>query len=43
MPVCEIASRGAAKLQFAFAILQQYCGDFLHARHAPTNLHTSVV
>jgi hypothetical protein len=32
MPEREIASRGAAKSQFAFAILQQYCGEFLRVR-----------
>jgi hypothetical protein len=43
MPVCEIASRGAPKSQFAFAISQQYYGGLLYASRESANLRNAMV
>jgi hypothetical protein len=40
---CEIVSRSAAKLQFAFAILQQYCARFLRTLKLSVSLRIGVV
>jgi hypothetical protein len=42
MPLYEIVSRGAAKSQFAFAILLQYCGGFLRAWREAASLRIAM-